>query len=69
MGPQQLDACAASPHAPPMTLPYFARARASQARANVGVPAPGTPEALGQLVKAGSDFREPLVRGSGWVPQ
>ena len=32
-------------------------------------PAGGSPEALSQLVKTGTDFWEPVVRGSGWVPQ
>ena len=32
-------------------------------------PAHGSPEQLGQLVQAGSAFWEPVVKGSGWVPQ
>lgn len=33
------------------------------------IPAGGSAEALGQLVRAGTDYWEPVVRGSGWVPQ
>ena len=32
-------------------------------------PAPGSPEALSRLVKTGTDFWEPVVKGSGWVLQ
>jgi len=32
-------------------------------------PAHGSPERLAQLVQAGSAFWEPVVKGSGWVPQ
>ena len=32
-------------------------------------PAHGSPEQLGQLVQAGTAFWEPVVKGSGWVPQ
>jgi tripartite-type tricarboxylate transporter receptor subunit TctC len=32
-------------------------------------PAHGTPEQLGQLVRSGTAFWEPVVKSSGWMPQ